>query len=80
MEMPNIAQEIATLPPEAQQQVVDFVAFLKTRYPVASPGNRPKRSKLSNEPFIGMWRERQDMSDSGAWVRELRQREWESAQ
>ena len=28
----NINNDIATLPPEAQQQVFDFIDFLKIRY------------------------------------------------
>jgi hypothetical protein len=76
MELSNIAREIASLPPDAQKQMVDFLAFLKTRYQSASVAKRPKRLKLSNEPFIGMWRKRKDMTDSTAWVRALRQQEW----
>lgn len=72
----SIVQEIASLPPEAQRQVVDFVAFLKARYPsptaiVHTP------IPLREEPFIGMWHGREEMKDSTAWVRTLRQREWE---
>jgi len=32
MEKINITRKIASLPPEAQKQVIDFVSFLKTRY------------------------------------------------
>lgn len=77
METTSIAQEIASLPPEAQRQVVDFVAFLKTRYPAWQAVRKAKRTKLADEPFIGMWRGREDMQDSTAWVRRLRRREWE---
>jgi hypothetical protein len=70
-------QEFRTLSPSAQKQVLDFIAFLRTR-------QRPRRSKrparplgdLADEPFIGMWRDREDMKDSTAWVREVRKREW----
>jgi hypothetical protein len=31
MEATNIVREIASLPPEAQRQVADFVAFLKDK-------------------------------------------------
>ena len=77
MEMTRIAQEIASLPPEAQRQVADFVAFLKTRYPARQTVEKTKQTRLADEPFIGMWREREDMQDSVAWVRNLRRREWE---
>jgi len=77
METASIDREIASLPPEAQRQIVDFVAFLKTRYPVWQVIKNTRRSKLADDPFIGMWRKRKDMQDSTAWVRDLRRREWE---
>ena len=77
MENASIVREIASLPPEAQKQVIDFMAFLKTRYPSTRVAKKARRTKLTDEPFIGMWRARADMRDSTAWVRSLRQREWE---
>jgi len=76
MESSDIIQELDSLPPEAQRQVVDFIAFLKTRYRTEAGAAKRKR-KLSEEPFIGMWRDREDLKDSSAWVRDLRRREWE---
>jgi hypothetical protein len=78
MEKSSIIRDIDSLPPEAQKQVIDFVAFLKTRYPTTAGASKTKR-KLVDEPFIGMWRDREDLKDSSAWVRELRRREWERA-
>jgi hypothetical protein len=77
METANIVRDIASLPPEAQKEVTDFVAYLKARYHTARPVKRTRQTKLADEPFIGMWRNRQDMQDSTAWVRDLRQQEWE---
>jgi hypothetical protein len=77
MEATNLIRDIGSLPPEAQKQVSDFVAFLKTRYPVGKSDRKAKRTKLADEPFIGMWRDREDMQDSSAWVRRLRESEWE---
>jgi hypothetical protein len=62
--------------PEAQKQVIDFIAFLKMRYR-RRPGAPESKRKLAEEPFVGMWRDREDLQDSSAWVRELRRREWE---
>jgi hypothetical protein len=75
MAVPQIYQDITSLPPEAQKQVLDFVAFLKTRYGVSSK-KRARSAKLVTEPFVGMWKDREDMSDSGKWIRELRIKEW----
>lgn len=73
----NILKEMTSLPTEAQEQVVDFISFLKTRYSNLQIVTKAKRIKLSNEPFIGMWRGREDMRDSTTWVRNLRRREWD---
>ena len=69
-------REFSTLPPELQHQVADFIAFLQTRYTPVRSGKTDKRTKLAKENFIGMWHNRKDMSDSTAWVRNLRQRDW----
>jgi len=31
---------------------------------------------LRDDPAVGMWADREDMKDSAAWVRKLRQHEW----
>ncbi len=35
-------------------------------------------SDFANEPFVGMWKNRTDLADSGEWVRQLRRSEWQS--
>jgi len=77
MEATRIVCEIDSLPPEVQRQVMDFVVFLKTRYSTVQPIERTKQTALTDEPFIGMWQDREDIQDSAAWVRDLRRREWE---
>lgn len=37
----------------------------------------PKQRPLQEEPFVGMWRDREDMTDSTEWVRQAREREWD---
>ncbi len=36
----------------------------------------PPRPSLREEPFVGMWSDREDMADSTEWVRQAREREW----
>ncbi|MCG8617741.1 MAG: DUF2281 domain-containing protein [Desulfobacterales bacterium] len=76
MEPNNIHSDIASLPPEAQQQVFDFIAFLKVRYQRTNASKKTAASKIANEPFIGMWESRRDMKDSSQWVRRSRDAEW----
>ncbi len=51
METTETAEEIKSLPVEAQREVIDFVAFLKTRYPVWHTIREDRQTKLTDEPF-----------------------------
>ena len=72
----EILREIASLPPEGQRQVADFVAFLHQRYGRAGKPKEPPASDIAKESFIGMWRDREDMADSTSWARRSREQEW----
>ena len=75
MNQQKLLQDVASLPPLAQQEAIDFIAFLKQRHMRHSlPKN--KIPSIESEPFIGMWKNRTDMVDSSVWVRNLRQNEW----
>ena len=76
MEQEKIFDDISNLPPEAQRQVVDFIAFLRTRYKRSEQENQTKRINLVNEPFIGIWKDREDMHNSSKWLRNIREAEW----
>lgn len=71
-----IWQHFSGLPPEARQQVLDFIAFLQTRYTPSRPRKRVRPTKLAQEAFVGIWRNREDLHDSSAWVRNARTSEW----
>jgi hypothetical protein len=71
----EILREINALPLEAQRQIEDFIAFLRERYRT-SPSQNPPVADLETEAFVGMWRDREDMHDSSAWVRNVRETHW----
>ncbi len=71
----EILREINSLPIEAKRQIEDFVSFLRERYKNSQPKNNPA-SDLESEAFVGMWRDREDMQDSSAWVRNVRETHW----
>lgn len=79
MNQQNINTDISALPPEAQRQIIDFIDFLKTRYIKCRPCKKTTRSKITSEPFIGIWEGRADMGDSSKWVRDARGSEWGGA-
>ncbi len=78
MEPEKIFDDISNLPPEAQRQVVDFIAFLRTRYKRYEQKKQTKRINLVNEPFIGIWKDRADMGNGSKWLRNVREAEWGS--
>jgi hypothetical protein len=71
----RVSNEFNSLPHEAQRQVEDFIRFLADQYQ-HSRGSRARLGDWESEPFVGMWSERANTQDSGAWVRRTRQQEW----
>ena len=76
MNQNSVWQDFSKLPPEAQQEVIDFIAFLQTRNFPIRPRKKAKAPNLAQEAFIGMWQKREDLKDSTKWVRDVREREW----
>ncbi len=67
-------QDFSALPTDAQQQVADLITFLRSYLNTASVERR--QGDVRQEAFFGIWQGREDLNDSSAWVRDLRQREW----
>ncbi|MDZ7959828.1 MAG: hypothetical protein RMY34_18425 [Aulosira sp. DedQUE10] len=76
MTQQELLNEFLSLPAEAQRQVLDFIAFMRQRYAVVEPIAESGDFDLTNDSFIGMWCERQDLADSTVWVRNIRENEW----
>lgn len=76
MQKEQVWLEFNALPPEAQYLVSEFMAFLRVRSQQGRAIKKSQATSLLEEPFIGMWKEREEMHDSTAYVRNLRQREW----
>lgn len=76
MNMQAILHDIETLPPEKQEEVADFIAFLKTRLEIQKEKSRDTSTNTHSDSFFGMWANREAMEDSSLWVRKLRTVEW----
>jgi hypothetical protein len=76
MESDKLLRELASLPPEGRRQVARLVASLKKRYAHTTMRRKRKLRPLRQEQFIGMWKDREDLKDSSAWVRGVRKNEW----
>ncbi len=78
MTQKDILKKFETLPPDAQKQVLDFISFLETHYSLKR--KKTTNNRLSEEKFIGIWRDRKDLRNSSSWVRNLRKVEWEKVE
>lgn len=67
-----ILEKVRSLPPEKQLEVFDFAESLVHE---AQTTTNATLSDWQNSPSIGMWQDREDMSDSTSWVRQLRQQD-----
>ncbi len=67
----SLVQIINSLTPEERTN-------LEKKLQVQTSSTEIDQSNLRDEPFVGMWKDREDMEDSSQWVRQLRQQEWKS--
>ena len=72
----QLTHQYEDLPAEAQRQLADFAEFLRQKYQAAPEVKPAKPMNIDNDPFIGMWSDREDLADSSQAVRELRKAEW----
>jgi hypothetical protein len=77
MQNEKLWREFTSLPPEGRRRVAKLIASLKASYH-ATPVGKTGYTDLSEERFIGMWKDRTDLEDSSTWVRRVRESEWRS--
>lgn len=76
MSQTEIMDEYKKLPPIEQKQVNDYILFLRSRYKKPLLSNRKNSGDVTDEPFIGIWKDREDLVDSRTWLRTARKSEW----
>jgi hypothetical protein len=76
MTQQELFKAFESLPTEAQRQALNFIAFLQQTYTPTITNPKKVEINWTDNPFIGMWKERQDMLDSTTWVRGIRNNEW----
>ena len=67
----SLVQIINSLTPEERIN-------LEQKLQVQTSSTEIDQSDFKDEPFVGMWKDREDMEDSSQWVRQVRQQEWTS--
>ena len=78
MEAQVATRKIAALPPEAQAIVLDIIEVLDRRYAKVAKQTSvgAQMAGLKSDPFVGMWRDRPEMTDAVEYVRTLRHNNW----
>ena len=80
MKQEQFWQEFSSLPPTAQTLVSDFIHFLQEKYQAGVDKTDSEQMLLiRNEPFVGMWNDHTQLTDSTDFVRSLRATEWGTA-
>ena len=70
----ELIKEIPNLPKEVRLRIEKIIdAFRKQTI----QSDRAKRVPLRDEPFVGMWADREDMKDPVEWVRNMRKTQWD---
>ena len=67
----SLVQIINSLTPEERIN-------LEQKLQVKTSSTEIDQSNFQDEPFVGMWKDREDIEDSSQWVRQLRKQEWTS--
>jgi hypothetical protein len=75
LDLDKLQNDIGALPEAAQAQVFELVGFLKQRHHSSTSSLKP--ISFDDQPFVGMWSDRLDMQDSVAWIRQVRQQQWQ---
>ena len=76
MDQQEVWRDFLALSDEDQRWIARLIAALHNGTRRSKSDDPETLGDLADEPFIGMWRDRADMEDSGAWVRAMREREW----
>lgn len=76
---PKLAEFVETQVSSGKYDSVDAVilAGIELLAYRESASHGSKFADLLQDPVVGMWQDRDDMADSTAWVRQVRQQEWE---
>ena len=76
METSQLIKEIERLPDEAKQRVAALILELKLYYSRQTPLTEEELARWTDPEIFGMYADREDMRDSTAYVRKLRDEQW----
>ena len=72
----ELLKEFVTLPESVKHRIEKIISTFRNHSKQTS-GDQVKRTPLREEPFCGMWADREDMKDPVEWVRNIRKTQWD---
>lgn len=74
----ELLKEINSLPAEAKHRVEDLIGRLRKIYSTRAARSVETTGSFKDDPFFGIWADREDMKEGGAaWVRKIRREQWD---
>lgn len=71
-----VIKELDNLPPKAHKLVREFIALLQESLKKEEQKPVKKRESVLKGKFIGMWKDREETTDSVAFVKKMRKDHW----
>ena len=75
METQQLVKEIDGLPEKARQEIERFLLEVKLRYARQNPLTDEELSRWADPEIFGMYADREELRDSAAYVRKLREQQ-----
>jgi hypothetical protein len=66
MNREQLVRNFDALTPDQQEQAAEFIAFPRTSSDLPTQRSPRRYGSVADDLFIGIWRDREDMSDSTA--------------
>jgi len=76
METLQLVEQIEALPEKARQEIEHLVLVMKLRYARQNPLTDEELAQWADPEIFGMYADREDVRDSTAYIRKLREQQW----
>jgi len=74
----ELLKEITSMPEEDKRIIERLIAKIRKRLSASAAQPVEKKTSFRDDPFFGIWKDREDMKDGGAaWVRKIRTEQWD---
>lgn len=74
----ELLKEYSSLPDKDKRIVACLITRIRNRFIEKKVESGAKKKSFRDDPFFGIWKDREDMKEGGAaWVRKIRKEQWD---